>query len=101
MRPFFMTLAAGTAALLLSGCPDLPSGPAHSDTHWKVSRLTHAPREATARNSHDSAQDGVGSDATAAHHKVSEIAWFQGTIDEAFSRRGCPQSHTRRGLFRF
>jgi len=99
MRPFFMPLAAGTAALLLSGCPDLPSGPAHSDTHWKLSRLTHAPHEA-ARNPHDSAQDGVGADA-AADHKVSEIAWFQGTIDEAFSRRACPQGHTRRGLFRF
>jgi len=97
MRPFFMTLAAGTAALLLSGCPDLPSGPAHSDTHWN--RLTHAPHEA-AHNAHDSTQDGIGPDA-AADHKVSEIAWFQGTIDEAFSRRGCPQSHTRRGLFRF
>lgn len=96
MRPFLMTLAAGTAALLLSGCPDLPSGPAHSDTHWKVSRLTHAAHEA-ARNS---AQDRAGADA-AADHRVSEIAWFQGTIDEAFSPRGCPQSHTRRGLFRF
>ena len=77
MRPFLTTLAAGTAALLLSGCPDMPSGPAHSDAHWKVSRNTDA------------------------DHKVSEIAWFQGTIDEAFSPRGCPQSHTRRGLFRF
>jgi len=100
MRPLWMTLAAGTAALLLSGCPDLPSGPGHSDTHWKVSRLTHAPREAAARNSHDSARDGVGPDATA-HHKVSEIAWFQGTIDEAFSQRGCAQSHTHRGMLRF
>jgi hypothetical protein len=95
-----MTLAAGTAALLLSGCPDLPSGPVHSDAHWKVSRLTHAPREAAARNPHDSAQDSAAPDA-AAHYKVSEIAWFQGTIDEAFSRRGCAESHTRRGLFRF
>jgi len=95
-----MTLAAGTAALLLSGCPDLPSGPAHPDTHWTVSRLTHAPHEAAARKPHDSAEGGVGPDA-AVDHKVSEIAWFQGTIDEAFSRRGCPQSHTRRGLFRF
>jgi hypothetical protein len=99
MRPFLTTLAAGTAALLLSGCPDMPSGPAHSDAHWKVSRLTHASHEA-AHNPHDSAQDGAGPNA-AADHKVSEIAWFQGTIDEAFSRRGCPQSHTRRGLFRF
>jgi hypothetical protein len=96
MRPFLMTLAAGTAALLLSGCPDLPSGPAHSDAQWKVSRLTRTPREAAARNPHESAAPDA-----AAHHEVSEIAWFQGTIDEAFSPRGCPQSHTRRGLFRF
>jgi len=37
----------------------------------------------------------------AVHHSVSEIAWFQGTIDEAFSRRRCPESHPRRTLFRF
>jgi hypothetical protein len=38
---------------------------------------------------------------TAGHHGVSEIAWFQGTIDEAFSHHGCPESHPRRTLFRF
>jgi hypothetical protein len=38
---------------------------------------------------------------TAGHQRVSEIAWFQGTIDEAFSHHGCPESHPRRTLFRF
>jgi hypothetical protein len=38
---------------------------------------------------------------TAGHHRVSEIAWFQGSIDEAFSHHGCPDSHPRRTLFRF
>jgi hypothetical protein len=38
---------------------------------------------------------------TAGHHDVSEIAWFQGTIDEAFSHHGCPESRPRRTLFRF
>jgi hypothetical protein len=96
MRSLLLTLAAGSAAFLLSGCPDMPAGPgpAHSDAHWKGSRLTHAPRESAVHNPHDSAARDAG-----VSHKVSEIAWFQGTIDEAFSRRGCPQSHTRRGLF--
>jgi hypothetical protein len=90
MRPLLTTLAAGTAALLLSGCPDVPAGPgpARADAHWKASRLTHALHDSDA---HDAS---VG-------HKVGEIAWFQGTIDEAFSRGGCPQSHTRRGLLHF
>jgi outer membrane biogenesis lipoprotein LolB len=96
MRSLLLTLAAGSAAFLLSGCPDMPAGPgrAHSDAHWQASRLIHA-RESAAHNPHDSATRNAG-----VRHKVSEIAWFQGTIDEAFSRRGCPQSHTRRGLFR-
>jgi len=37
----------------------------------------------------------------ASPHRVGEIAWFQGTIDEAFSHRGCPESRPRRTLFRF
>jgi hypothetical protein len=35
------------------------------------------------------------------HARGSEIAWFQGSIDEAFSHHGCPDSHPRRTLFRF
>jgi len=64
--------------LLLSGCPDIPAG-----------RLPEGKSDVTPAR-------GVGG----ARHDVSEIAWFQGTLDEAFSRRGCAESH-RRTLFRF
>ncbi len=82
MRPVLITLTAGTLVLLLSGCPDiLPGGvPVHENA-------------ANARADSASRSD--------AHRKVGEIAWFQGTIDEAFSRRGCADSHRRRTLFRF
>jgi hypothetical protein len=98
MRSFWITLTAGTMALLLSGCPDLPGGPVpgQSDSHWKAAHPLHTP--------HDNAAHAAGDTAAhhaAAHHGVSEIAWFQGTIDEAFSRRGCAESHPRRTLFRF
>ena len=98
MRSLLSTLAAGTAVLLLSGCPDIPGGtvPGHSDSHWRAVHATHAQREdaATGPQAHAAHQAGN-------HHKVSEIAWFQGTLDEAFSHRGCSESNPRRTLFRF
>ena len=78
MRSLLITCMAGTVVLLLSGCPDIPGG-----------RLPEGKSEV--RHAH-----GVG----ATRDKVSEIAWFQGTLDEAFSRRGCSESQ-RRTLFRF
>jgi hypothetical protein len=82
MRSVLLTLAAATAALLLCGCPDLPGSVpgAQSDAPRNASVTTHAD--------------------TPAQH-VGEIAWFQGTIDEAFSHRGCSESRPRRTLFRF
>ena len=99
MRSFLITLAAGSIALLLSGCPDIPGGPvprARSDSAWKTSHPARVAHEGDTRAAHDGPVH-----AGTAHHTVSEIAWFQGTIDEAFSHRGCPESHPRRTLFRF
>jgi hypothetical protein len=99
MRLLLITLTAGTAVLLLSGCPDIPGStvPGHSESHWKAAHTTHAQREeATTGPSQGHAAHEAGS-----HHKVSEIAWFQGTLDEAFSHRGCSESSPRRTLFRF
>ncbi|MBV8877277.1 MAG: hypothetical protein JO158_06170 [Gammaproteobacteria bacterium] len=96
MRPLLLTLTAGTLALLLSGCPDLPGGPrpARSDTHSQSSRSLHLPHQIASHASTDaSARQGEG------RQSVGEIAWFQGTIDEAFSRHGC--SEGRRTLFHF
>jgi len=100
MRSFLITLAAGSTALLLSGCPDIPGGPvpgAQSDSPWQASHPARAAHEGDTRGAHDSSVHA----GTAGHHGVNEIAWFQGTIDEAFSHRGCPDSHPRRTLFRF
>jgi hypothetical protein len=92
MRPLLLTLTAGTLVVLLSGCPDMPGpGPAH----WQASHSRHGQRQAPAHSS--MGQSAAPGDA---HRSVSEIAWFQGTIDEAFSRRGCSEGH-RRTLFRF
>jgi hypothetical protein len=77
MRSLLIICVAGTVAPLLSGCPDIPAGPLPAGN----SEVTHA----------------QGSEA---RHNVGEIAWFQGTLDEAFSRRGCSESHPRRTLFR-
>ena len=79
MRSLLIICVAGTAALLLSGCPDIPGGRLPAGT-------SEVPRA-----------HGTGS----ARQNVNEIAWFQGTLDEAFSRRGCSESHPRRTLFRF
>ena len=98
MRSLLITLAAGTTALLLSGCPDMPGGsvPAQADSPWKAARAGHAAHESATH-----APEEIPVHHAAVHHGVSEIAWFQGTIDEAFSRRGCSESHPRRTLFRF
>ena len=96
MRSLLITLAAGSTALLLSGCPDIPGGgvpTARSDSPWKVSYPPRAAHEGDTRTNPDrSAHAGP------AGHSG---AWFQGTIDEAFSHRGCPDSHPRRTLFSF
>ena len=100
MRLLLITLAAGSTALLLSGCPDIPGGGvpgARSESAWKASRPSRPPRDGDTHAAHDSAVHA----SAGAHRGVGEIAWFQGTIDEAFSHRGCPDSHPRRTLFRF
>ena len=79
MRSLLIASVVGAAAPLLSGCPDIPGG-----------RLSEGKSEIT--HAHD---------AGGARHDVSQIAWFQGTLDEAFSPHGCSESHSHRTLFRF
>jgi hypothetical protein len=62
-----------------------------------VSHSLRAAHEGETLAAHDNSVHA----ATATHHAVSEIAWFQGSLDEAFSHRRCPESHPRRTLFRF
>jgi hypothetical protein len=81
MKSLFITAAVVTAAIALGGCrgkrpqpvPGPQSAPVLSDDYTQRSAAT----------------DGRG---------VSEISWFQGTLEEAFSRRPC---HERQSLFRY
>ncbi len=87
MRSLLMTAAVVTAAIALGGCPHkrpqpVPgpqSAPAHS---------------APTSNERD---DDSRRTASARDHRASEISWFQGTLEEAFSRTTCE----RRALFRY
>jgi hypothetical protein len=54
MRSFLITLAAASTALMLSGCPDIPSGPTHdarSDSSRKASHPAGAIDEALSHRS--------------------------------------------------
>ena len=98
MRSLLLILTSGTASLLLSGCPDMPGGVpgAQPDSLRTAAAVDSVRHDEVARAPHESSAH-IGTPP----HRVSEIAWFQGTIDEAFSHRGCPENRPRRTLFRF
>ena len=82
MRSLFITAAVVTAAIALSGCryhrqQPLP-GPQSSPTSGSAAGAAL----------HREVQHG-GTSAYAA----SEISWFQGTLEEAFSRHRCTADH--------
>jgi hypothetical protein len=84
MRSLFITAAVVTAALALCGCPyhkqqPVP-GPQSSATSAKAAGAAL----------HREVQHGAS-----AAHAVSEISWFQGTLEEAFARRPCPADRPR------
>ena len=74
MKSLFMTAAVVTAAIALGGCrgkrPQPVPGPQSAPVH----------------------------SAATGSHGVSEISWFQGTLEEAFSGRTC---HERPSLFHY
>jgi len=78
MKSLFMTAAVVTAAIALGGCPG------------KRQKPVPGPQSATA--------DDTQRTAATRGHGVSEISWFQGTLEEAFSRRTC---HERPSLFHY
>ena len=89
MKSLFITAAVVTVAIALGGCrgkrpqpvPGPQSAPAHSTP--------------TSSNERD---DDTRRAAATGGHGVSEISWFQGTLEEAFSRRTC---HERPSLFHY
>ena len=79
MKSLFITAAVVTAAIALGGC------------RGKRPQPVPGPQSAPA---HDATQRTAASGS----HGVSEISWFQGTLEEAFSRRTC---HEGQSLFRY
>ncbi len=71
MRSLLITAAVAAAAIALGSCG-----------------LKHVAGHRTGTDADESALRS---------HGASEISWFQGTLEEAFSRRGCPG---RGSLFR-
>jgi uncharacterized lipoprotein YbaY len=78
MRSLLITAALVGAALLLGGCQGKKPEPIPAPKTVVVAR--HLPSAHAAKQ-----------------REVGEISWFQGTLEEAFSRRTCPS----RALFRY
>ena len=75
MKSLLNTAAILTAAIALGGCPDKRPEPVPGP------QSTALPSAASARS--PEAQRSAPS------HGASEISWFQGTLEEAFSHRTC------------
>ena len=89
MKSLFMTAAVVTAAIALGGCPGKRQKP--------VPGPQSAPAQSTPTSSNER-DDHSRRTAATRGHGVSEISWFQGTLEEAFSGRTC---HERPSLFHY
>jgi len=89
MKSLFMTAAVVTAAIVLGGCPGKRQKP--------VPGPQSAPAQSAPTSSNERHHDTQRT-AASGGHGVSEISWFQGTLEEAFSRRTC---HERPSLFHY
>jgi len=89
MKSLFMTAAVVTAAIALGGCPGKRQKP--------VPGPQSAPAQSALTSSNER-DDDTQRAAAIRGHGASEISWFQGTLEEAFSRRPC---HERQSLFHY
>jgi predicted small lipoprotein YifL len=89
MKSLFMTAAVVTAAIALGGCPGKRPKP--------VPGPQSAPAQSAPTSSNERDDDSQRAAATRGHG-ASEISWFQGTLEEAFSPRPC---HERPSLFHY
>jgi len=90
-----ITAVLAVTAVMLAGCRDKKPEPVPSPQSGLVQRTTAA----------HGGRDAAESAATAQAHCPSErrsgasaTSWFQGTVEEAFSRHRAAESHT---LFRY
>jgi hypothetical protein len=81
MRSLFITAAAVTAALALCGC------------HYHKQQPVPGPQSSTSAKTAGAALHREMQHGASSAHAVSEISWFQGTLEEAFARRPCPADH--------
>ena len=89
MRSLFITAAVVTAAIALAGCPNKRREPVPGP---------QSPAAHSVPASSDERDDDSRRDTSTGGHRASEISWFQGTLEEAFSRTSC---HEPRALFRY
>jgi hypothetical protein len=89
MKPFAMSAAVAVAAIALLASPG-------AAVHRSAAKAGHVD-DAQAMCARAAEQQD-----NAARPDVSEISWFQGTLDEAFARRSHGSSHHGRvALFEF
>jgi hypothetical protein len=82
MRALFITAAALTAAIILAGCPNKKPEPVPGPQSATVPGGASAGRAPPSTMADARAPDERG---------ASEISWFQGTLEEGFSRRHCSE----------
>jgi hypothetical protein len=88
MRSLLITTAVVTVAIMLSGCREKKSEPVPGPQSGSAQRTTAAV----------SVRDQVSADCPSRHRGAGQTAWFQGSLEEAFSRR---ISRERHPLFRY
>lgn len=94
MRPLLIMAAVAAVATLVGGCRDKKPEPVPGPQSALTQRTTAA--EAARHNT--ALRDCPGS-----HQGVSEISWFQGTLEEGFSHRSSKgrSFNQSRPLFRY
>jgi hypothetical protein len=91
MKPIWIAVAVLTATLALTGCKNRKEEPVPGPkSGWSAAAQTPL------ANAPSKAPRDVGRHEARDHHGASGIAWFQGTLEEAFS----PTCHKCASLFR-
>jgi hypothetical protein len=92
MKPIWIAVAVLTATLALTGCKNRKEEPVPGPkSEWSAATqtpLANTPSRPSSR--------AIGRREPRDHHGASGIAWFQGTLEEAFS----PTCHKCASLFR-
>jgi hypothetical protein len=84
MRSLLITAAVVTVAMALTGCPNRQQQPLPAPRSSAVSGIVPNTTPHTAAPASGNARQPDSPD---------EISWFQGTLEEAFSRRPCTEDH--------